>query len=78
MHDVRKWPRFIVTVTMEVAAPCVDAAEELAEEYATSARNDNGVNRAPFTSPTWSDRVKRPTEPAYVVAAERGNCREKK
>lgn len=71
MKDTKRWPRFTLTITMEVAAPCADAAEAVAEEYVTRMRNDNGESREPYVGDDWDAGARRhgPTEPAYVVAA---------
>lgn len=71
MRDVRRWPRFKITITMEVAAPCQDAAEALAEEYVTRMRNDNGEGRCPYVGEDWGAyaRTNGPKDPAYVVDA---------
>lgn len=70
MKDVRRWPRFRVQITLEIAAPCADAALDVAQEYVTRARNDNGTDRAPFVAASWKIPASQfPTEPAYVVDA---------
>ncbi len=69
MRNARKWPRFVVSVEMEVCAPCAQAAEDLADEYATRARNDNGEDRVLYSNPALPAQMQ-PTEPAYVVSAE--------
>jgi hypothetical protein len=60
MKDSRKWPRFKVYLVLEIAAPCRQAAEDLAQEYRTRAENDNGEERSVFPGAK---------EPAYVVTA---------
>ena len=75
MRDSHKWPRFRIAIQMEVAAPCAEAAEQLADEYVTRANNDNGEDREVYTHPGIPLKLL-PTDPAYVVQAQRTDAKE--